>query len=105
MYSGFAASSVSFYIPARPFRCFPVAEIVGALGCEDAAMAYLLPCYIDTMRAFLNRVEAGDAVRWPVPCMSPVERLYTYDEHSTSPNLWFARSNVSSTLLKGRTKG
>jgi hypothetical protein len=36
------------------------------------------------MRAFLSRVEAGDAVRWPVPCMSPVKRLYTYDEHSTS---------------------
>ena len=73
---------VFYYILTRPFHCFLVAELVGALGCEDAAIAYLLPCYIGTMHVFLRQVEAGDVVRWPVPCMSPVKRLYTYDRHS-----------------------
>lgn len=72
-----------------------MAEIVGALGCEDAAIAYLLPCYVDRMRIFLRQVEAGDVVPWPAPCMSPVAQLYTHDERSARFVCAFAKLVLS----------
>ena len=73
-----------------PLDFYPctVAEILAGLGSLDAAMTFLLPRFVDTMREFATSIEATEQNQavpaWPrqVLCMSVVKGIYDADKHS-----------------------